>query len=84
MPDEFVIASGDTTRLLVREYENGHGQRFVTVAPQYRDRSGSGSSPFGADSHARRRPRAGGGPGSRGGKDRRRPGRPHARRTKSR
>jgi hypothetical protein len=37
---ELAIATSADTRLLVRQYENGQGRRLVTVAPQYRDRSG--------------------------------------------
>ena len=32
--DQLVIASGDTTRLVVREYENGQGRRLVTETPR--------------------------------------------------
>lgn len=38
MSDFFVIDTADDARLLIREWENAHGRRMVTVAPQYKDR----------------------------------------------
>ncbi len=39
-PEGSITIPIDTDRrLLVEQWENGHGLRFVTVAPQFRDRS---------------------------------------------
>jgi hypothetical protein len=35
IPENLVIPTGADSRLLIRQWENANGQRFVTVAPQY-------------------------------------------------
>ena len=40
MTDELTIATDGERRLLVIEWTNANGSRFVTVARQYRDRAG--------------------------------------------
>ena len=41
MSEDIELVTGPDSRLLLREWENAHGRRMVTVAPQYLDRSGT-------------------------------------------
>lgn len=40
IPEELEVLTGPETRLLIRQWENERCQRFVTVAPQFKDRGG--------------------------------------------
>jgi hypothetical protein len=41
MDERIEVETGPDSRLLLREWENASGHRMLTVAPQYRDRSGT-------------------------------------------
>lgn len=41
MSDEIELQTGTNTRLLIAPWENSVGRWLVTVAPQYRDRTGA-------------------------------------------
>jgi hypothetical protein len=39
-PEALEVQTGPDARLLLKPWENAHGLRFVTVAPEYRTRGG--------------------------------------------
>ena len=41
MSEQIVIQIDDTRRMVVDEWENGHGGRLVRTAVQYRDKAGA-------------------------------------------